>query len=179
MTLSPYSFEGQRSNRCWPGPWGLGAALTFVLTGVWRGCGRSGPRPDLRVCRQRQGQGEAGRSLSKIAFVVVWFELSDTRNTGSWDRVSGKKTSRTSRNASGTWGLRPPQSRVTLGGGGRSCCGGSPAPGNEWPLRLLSGTRQDRSGQREGALLRGEQREGHVSTSSSDKIRNTYCELRF
>lgn len=91
MTLSPYSFEGQRSNRCWPGPWGLGAALTFVLTGVWRGCGRSGPRPDLRVCRQRQGQGEAGHSLSKIAFVVVWFELSDTRNTGSWDRVSGKK----------------------------------------------------------------------------------------
>lgn len=121
MTLSPYSFEGQRSNRCWPGPWGLGAALTFVLTGVWRGCGRSGPRPDLRVCRQRQGQGEAGRSLSKIAFVVVWFELSDTRNTGSWDRVSGKKTSRTSRNTSRTSGLCPPQSRVTLGvAGGRA-----------------------------------------------------------
>lgn len=66
-----------------------------------------------------------------------------------------------------------------LGGGGGSCCGGSPGRGNEWPLRLLSGTRRDRSGQREGALLRGEQREGHVSISSSDKIRNTYCELRF
>lgn len=173
MTLSPYSFEGQRSNRCWPGPWGLGAALTFVLTGVWRGCGRSGPRPDLRVCRQRQGQGEAGRSLSKIAFVVVWFELSDTRNTGSWDRVSGKKKQDFTQHLQ-DFGAVSAAEQGHLGGGG-----GSPAPGNEWPLRLLSGTRRDRSGQREGAVLRGEQREGHVSISSSDKIRNTYCELRF
>lgn len=140
MTLSSYSFEGQRSNRCWPGPWGLGAALTFVLTGVWRGCGRSGPRPDLRVCRQRQGQGEAGHSLSKIAFVVVWFELSDTRNTGSWDRVSGKKKAGlhktppglrgcVRRRAGSPWGVaggRAAEAARPLGTSGRS--GSCPAP---------------------------------------------------